>query len=394
MFFLDLIPELFIFAKNIIMIKRLLEPQIVEKLFKKKAIVVSGPRQTGKTTLIKKVLSQRPEPVLYIDGDSPVTYRLLSRPSPSQLKQIIANHKIVFIDEAQRIPDIGITCKIIIDSFPDVQLIISGSSSFELTQKMHEPLTGRQWTYHLYPMSWKEWQDEIGYLQAEESLENRLVFGFYPDVLNHSQEEKRVLKELTESYLYKDVLLYANLKKAEEIQKLLQALSYQVGHEVSYSELSEITGLDPKTVDKYITVLEQAFVVFRLGAFSRNLRNEIKKSRKIYFYDNGVRNAVIGQFQNFQIRNDKGALWENFLVSERLKWLSYNHIYANTYFWRTTQQQEIDYIEERNGKIAAYEFKLNPKKKFKFSVTFTKEYQSENTVINRENFRDFVMEIN
>jgi len=375
------------------MIKRLIEKKIEEKLFSKKAIIVIGPRQTGKTTLVKNILSKRTEPVLFIDGDSPVTYRLLNRPTPAQLKQIIGNNKIVFIDETQRIPDIGITCKIIIDSFSDVQLIISGSSSFELRQKMHEPLTGRKWTYHLYPVSWAELQDEIGYLQAEETLETRLVFGFYPDILNHPQEEERVLKELTESYLYKDVLLYANLKKTEEIQKLLQALSFQVGYEVSYSELSETTGLDPKTVDKYITVLEQAFVVFRLGAFKRNLRNEIKKNRKIYFYDNGVRNAVIGQFQHFQIRNDKGALWENFLVSERLKWLSYNHIYANTYFWRTTQQQEIDYIEERNGKISAYEFKLNSKKNFKFSTTFTKEYNSDNKLINRDNFRDFVAPI-
>ncbi len=373
------------------MIIRQITSQIEEKFFKGKAIFILGPRQTGKTTLIRNLLKGRPEPVLFLDGDNPLTLRILNRPGLVQLKQIIGTHKIVFIDEAQRIPDIGITSKILIDNLPDIQLIITGSSAFELTQKMHEPLTGRIWKYYLYPISWSEWEKYSGYLQAEETLEKRLVFGFYPDVINNPFDEERILRELTDSYLYKDVLLYANLKKTNEIQKLLQALAFQVGSEVSFKELSETTGLDNKTVDKYISVLEQAYVVFRLGSFSRNLRNELKKSRKIYFYDNGIRNAIIGQLQNFQLRNDTGALWENFLVSERLKWLKYNSIYANTFFWRTAQQQEIDYIEEINGRITAYEFKLNPKRQVKFSSTFIKTYNAEIKAINRDNFREFVM---
>ncbi|MFH2143879.1 MAG: DUF4143 domain-containing protein, partial [Bacteroidota bacterium] len=299
-------------------------------------------------------------------------------------------NKIVFIDEAQRIKDTGITSKLIVDQFSDIQLILSGSSSFELSQNTNEPLTGRKWSFNLWPVSWEEWQNHIGYLESEQDIENRLVFGLYPDVLNNRKDPVKVINELTDSYLYKDVLMFGNLKKPEEIQKLLQAISYQIGNEVSYRELGEIINLDPKTVERYISILEKAFVIFKLTSFSRNLRNEIKSGKKIYFFDNGIRNGVIGQFQLFQARQDKGALWENFLMSERLKYLSYQNSYAKSYFWRTTQQQEIDYIEEIDGKITAYEFKLNEKRKVKFSTTFTKNYTSETFIVNRKNFRDFV----
>lgn len=372
------------------MIERYLQKDIALKFFKSKAIILLGPRQTGKTTLIKKILEPYMSDSLILDGDNPIVRNLLENADLNRLNQIIGKNKIVFIDEAQRITNIGITSKIIVDQLPDIQLILSGSSSFELTQLMHEPLTGRKWAYNLWPISWQEWQMHVGFVDAHKDLENRLVFGFYPDVLNHSTEQERVLRELAESYLYKDVLMFGNIKKPKEIQKLLQALSFQIGSEVSYNELSEMSGLDPKTVNTYISILEDAFVIFRLPAFSRNLRNEIKKSRKIYFYDNGIRNAIIGQFQNFSIRNDIGALWENFLVSERLKYLHYNNIYSNTYFWRTTQQQEIDYLEEYNGKIDAYEFKLNPNKKPKFSKSFTNSYKSSTSVINKDNFREFL----
>lgn len=372
------------------MITRTLYTSLKNYLFQKKAIVVLGPRQVGKTTLIKQILNEYLTETIILNGDDPVVQQILTRPNTEQIKQIIGKNKIVFIDEAQRIKDAGITSKLIVDQFSDIQLILSGSSSFELSQNTNEPLTGRKWSFNLWPVSWEEWQNHIGYLESEQDIENRLVFGLYPDVLNNRKDPVKVINELTDSYLYKDVLMFGNLKKPEEIQKLLQAISYQIGNEVSYRELGELMNLDPKTVERYISILEKAFVIFKLTSFSRNLRNEIKSGKKIYFFDNGIRNGVIGQFQLFQARQDKGALWENFLMSERLKYLSYQNSYAKSYFWRTTQQQEIDYIEEIDGKITAYEFKLNEKRKVKFSTTFTKNYTSETFIVNRKNFRDFV----
>jgi hypothetical protein len=373
------------------MIPRDIKTQIEEKLFKNKAIIITGPRQTGKTTLINNILQPYQQHTLYLDGDDPTVIKLLDRPNTEQIKQLIGNNKIVFIDEAQRINDVGITAKIIVDQLKDKQVVVSGSSSFELTQQTHEPLTGRKWTFNLWPVSWNEWQYYTGFLKAEQDLENRIVFGLYPDVLNNREEAVRVLKELTDSYLYKDVLMYGAIKKPGEIKNLLQALAYQIGNEVSYRELSSIVGIDPKTIAKYIDILEKAFVIIKLTPFSRNLRNEIKSNHKIYFYDNGIRNALIGQLQPLSIRQDTGALWENFLISERKKRLTYTHALTNSYFWRTTQQQEIDYIEETEGNIYGYEFKWNPKNKAKFPKTFVDKYQATCHVVHRDNFRDFIV---
>lgn len=373
------------------MIPRQLENQIRNQLFKGKAIILLGSRQVGKTTLIKKILQDFSASTLFLNGDDPTVLDLLNRPNTEQLRQLISRNKLVFIDEAQHISDIGITSKLIVDSFSDVQLVLSGSSSFDLSSKTQEPLTGRKRTFFLYPVSFGEWQEKNGFLIADQDLENRLVFGFYPEVLNNLQEQDITLKELSDSYLYKDVLMYGNLKKPDEIRKLLQALAYQVGSEVSYNELGSNCGLDPKTVERYIDILEKAFIIFRLNSFSRNLRNEIKKGKKIYFYDNGIRNAVINQFQIFDARKDKGALWENFLVSERVKFVAYNQMMVNSYFWRTVQQQEIDYIEEKNGVIYGYEFKFSEKKSGKFSKSFINEYSPELETINRKNFRTFLV---
>ncbi len=373
------------------MITRTLEKAIKSKFFGGKAIMLIGPRQTGKTTLIKKILEAHRKESLILDGDDPSTQSILTRPNLQQLKQIIGRNRIVFIDEAQRIHEIGLTAKIIVDQLPEVQLILSGSSAFELANHTNEPLTGRKWTYQLWPVSWQEWQDYVGYVKAEQDLENRLVFGFYPDVLNHHPEAEIVLKELTESYLYKDVLIFGNLKKPTEIQKLLQALAYQLGNEVSNSELGQIVGVDPKTIDRYITILEQAKVVYRLAPLSRNLRNEIKSNRKVYFYDNGVRNAIIGQLQPLAIRQDVGPLWENFLISERLKAVQYHQLSLNSYFWRTRQQQEVDYVEEKDGQFFGYKFKWNEQRRVKFPKTFTEAYKSNNLIVNRANFRDFIL---
>ncbi len=373
------------------MISRSIEQQIAGKFFSGKAIIITGPRQSGKTTLVMKLLESYRDECLIINGDDPVSERMFNRPNTEQLRQIIGKHRIVFIDEAQRIPFIGLTSKLITDTFKEVQLILSGSSSFELMNQTQEPLTGRKWTFSLWPINWQEWQDYSGYLKAEQDLENRLIFGFYPEVLMNPADQRSVLQELTESYLYKDILIYGNIKKPEMIQRLVQALAWQVGSEVSYTELAQITGLDPKTTSAYIDVLEKAYILFRLPSFSRNLRNEIKTNRKIYFYDNGIRNAVIGQFQALNNRTDIGALWENFLISERRKLLIYQKQVTSQYFWRTKQQQEVDYVETKDGKVFGFEFKWNANRSVSFPKTFTESYNSINKGITRENFREFVV---
>jgi len=372
------------------MIKRQLSERIESKLFQGKAIVVSGARQVGKTTLLNAMLEHCTGNILYLDGDDVTIQNLMTRPNTQLLKQIIGNNNIIFLDEAQRIPEIGLTSKIIVDQFKDVQLILGGSSSFALFNEINEPLTGRKWSFNLWPVSWEEWQNHAGYVKAAQDIENRLVFGFYPDVLIHEENPALVLSELADSYLYKDVLMYEGLKKPVVLKKLLQALAYQVGSEVSLQELAQTVGADPKTVNAYIDILERVRIVFRLSPLSRNLRNEIKARNKIYFYDNGIRNAVIRQFQALPIRQDIGILWENFLISERLKQIS-NGVTRNNYFWRTTQQQEVDYVEEVNGTFYGYEFKWNERKKIKFSLTFTKNYNAQNLGIHKNNFREFVI---
>ena len=351
------------------MITRVQADRIEKVFFKGKAIVLTGARQVGKTTMLENILEKHKGELLTMNGDDTTIQNLLNRPNTLQLKQLIGNNKLVFIDEAQRIPEIGLTSKIITDSFKEVQLILSGSSSFDLYNKVNEPLTGRKWTFNLWPVTWEEWQNHVGYIKAEQDVENRMIFGFYPDVLNHEESPETVLVELAESYLYKDILMYEGLKKPTVIKKLLQALAFQVGNEVSLQELGQTVGVDPKTIDTYIDILEKAFIIFRLTPLSRNLRNEIKAKNKVYFYDNGIRNAVIGQLQPLAIRQDIGVLWENFLLSERVKQISQNKVLRQFYFWRTTQQQEVDYVEEVNGTFFGYEFKWSERKTIKFPKT-------------------------
>lgn len=259
-----------------------------------------------------------------------------------------------------------------------------------MSNEINEPLTGRKWEYTLYPISWNELQDHFGYLKSLQQTEQHIIFGMYPDVINNPGDEKQILRQLSGSYLYKDLLAYKGIRRPELLEKLLRALALQLGSEVSYNELSNLLQVDKATISSYIQLLEKTFVVFRLQAFSRNLRNEIKTSRKIFFFDNGIRNAIISNFNPIGLRQDIGALWENFLISERMKYLHYNQISANTFFWRTKQQQEIDYIEERGGKIYAYEFKWRSTKKIKIPASFAQNYQPEFQVINQDNFQDFL----
>ena len=370
------------------MIKRDLESIIEGKLNTGKAIVLIGPRQVGKTTLIKSILNNTEH--LFLDGDDPTVRNLLTEPNTEQLKSIIGNSKTVFIDEAQRIKNIGITLKLITDQFKNVQLFVSGSSAFELNNQINEPLTGRKWEYNLFPISWEELENDIGFVKAEQQLELRILYGMYPDVINNPGEEVEILKQLTNSYLYKDILAFGGIRKPEVLEKLVKALALQIGSEVSYNELAQLIGVDKNTISNYIDLLTKGYIVYKLPSFSRNLRNEIKTNQKIYFYDTGIRNMVIGNFNPLDSNNDKGALWENFLITERLKMNTYHLSLANSYFWRTKQQQEVDYVEEIAGKIKGYEFKWNTKAKVKIPKSFMETYNAEVDVINRDNFRTFI----
>ena len=372
------------------MIKRILEQSIRDKLFKGKAILLFGPRQTGKTTLLNALFKNEPG-VTWLNGDDPETRILLENVSAIGWRRILGTNKILVLDEAQRIGDIGLKLKLVTDQMPEIQVVASGSSAFELANQVKEPLTGRKWEFHLFPVSFGEMEAHHGFVEEHRRISERLVYGYYPEVVNHPGEEREVLSQLADSFLYKDILIWERIKKPEKLTRLLQALAFQMGNEVSYHELGQIVDLDNQTVENYINLLEQTFIIFRLPPLSRNLRKELKRKRKIYFYDNGIRNAIIAQYQPLELRQDIGALWENWLISERKKTLEYHGIHANTFFWRTQDQQEIDYIEERDGKMWAYEMKWSPKAKPAFSKTFTQAYpEHELQGINRENYFEWL----
>jgi predicted AAA+ superfamily ATPase len=372
------------------MISRLLLNQIEKRLTDKKAIILIGPRQAGKTTLLE-TLTENKKNVLWWNGDDADIRTRLQKPTTRMLKTMIGANKYLIIDEAQRIENIGLTIKLITDNIKTVKVIATGSSAFELANKINEPLTGRKWEYILYPISFQEMAETSSLLDEERLLEHRLIYGYYPDVINNPGDETGILKQLSNSYLYKDILTWERIQKPDRLEKLVQALAFQIGNLVSYHELGQMSGLDNETVEHYINLLEKSFVIFRLNSFSRNLRNELKKSRKIYFYDNGLRNSVINQFNPINLRNDKGALWENFLVSERMKFCAYNNIHVNCFFWRSHSRSEIDYVEDQNGKLAAYEFKWSTKSKSKFPDLFLKTYHPESSiVITTNNYLEFV----
>ena len=339
---------------------------------------------------MEKIISKLENP-LVLNCDDPFIRSQLSGSNTAQLRQIIGSHKVVFIDEAQRVKNIGITLKLITDQMKDVLLLVSGSSSLEIANEINEPLTGRKFEFMLYPVSWQEFHRHAGYISAMQQLEMRLVYGMYPEVIGHPGDEKDILREITGSYLYKDLLSWKGIRKPEILDKLLKALALQIGNLVSYNELANTIQVDKNTVSNYIDLLEKAFVVFKLQPFTRNQRNEISSGRKIYFYDTGIRNVLINNFNLLESRNDTGALWENFMVAERMKFLHYSRQYTGTWFWRNHQQKEIDYIEEADGKISAFEFKWNPEKKFKVPSSFTEHYDiSDVEVVSRGNFLPFV----
>jgi len=371
------------------MIERIIIQQITQKLNDNKVIVLIGPRQLGKTTLLKNHFVND-ETLLLNGGDADVRLQL-SNPSSTYLKQIIGKNTRLIIDEAQRIENIGLTLKILHDELPQVKTIATGSSAFELPNKINEPLTGRKWEFKMWPISMQEMIQHSSLLEESRLLEHRLVYGWYPDVINNPGDEIDILKQLSDSYLYKDLLTWEDIKKPQKLETLVQALAFQIGQQVSYHELGQTIGLNNETVLRYIGLLEKAFIIFRLPSFSRNLRNELKKSRKIYFYDVGIRNAVIKNWNPVVLRQDVGALWENFLIVERLKHKSYHGLYSNDYFWRNQAQQEIDFIEDYAGILHAYEFKWNPKSRAKFSKSFTRAYENHQLMtVNKSNYLDFI----
>jgi predicted AAA+ superfamily ATPase len=371
------------------MIYRKLEELINARLFTGKVILVIGARQTGKTTSINNIVSKLHN-VLVLNGDDAVVRTLLSSANTGQIRAIIGDHKIIFIDEVQRIDNIGLTAKIIADNFSEVQLILSGSSSFEIKNSLSESLTGRKWEYIMYPIIWNELEQTYGYIQAQQQLELRMIYGMYPEIITHPADEKERLKQLIDSYLYKDLLAFANIRKSEVLEALLKALALQMGCEVSLNELAQLLKIDKSTVKSYIEILEKGFIVFTLSSYSNNMRSELKFAKKIFFWDNGIRNAIINNFNPLSMRNDVGALWENFMISERMKKNNYDNPYAKSYFWRTVSQHEIDYIEENDNEITAFELKWNENKKGKRITSFTEFYQKEIKTVHPLNFRKFL----
>ena len=382
-----------IFAMN--GIERDLKAVLDSKIGKGKVLLLIGPRQVGKTTLLKNILTSisSEKKVQFWNCDESDVRQFLSEANSAKLKSFVGNSDFIVIDEAQRVKDIGLTIKLLHDSFPNVQLAVTGSSSLDLSNSINEPLTGRKFEYNLFPFSTNELVNHTSMLEEMRLLKNRLVYGFYPDVVNNPGEEKEILTNIVNSYLYKDVFEFQDIRKSSVIEKLIQALALQVGSEVSFNELGNLLGIDTVTVQRYVDLLEKAYVIFHIRSFSRNVRNELKKSIKIYFYDNGVRNSVISNFSPVELRSDIGALWENFLISERIKNNAYHNKHAKYYFWRTTQKQEIDFIEEVDQNLFAYEFKYNPKKvNSKCPVTFSNNYPNVPfDVITSENYMDFVV---
>ena len=373
------------------MVERHIQSNIQSLLGGGKAIVIMGARQVGKSTLLRQMLGERQD-VIWMNGDDLDIQELFSNMTSTRIRAILGSKRILVIDEAQRISDIGLRLKLITDQVPDVQVIATGSSSFELASKVNEPLTGRKREFRMYPLTFGEMVQHTQFLDEVRMIPHRMVYGYYPEVVCTPGDERAILKELSDSYLYKDILSLDSINKPDKLVRLLKALALQIGSQVSYNEIGTLIGLDSKTVERYVDILEKSFIVFRLGTFSRNLRNELKASRKIYFWDLGIRNAIIGNLAQIENRTDAGELWENFVIAERMKRNAYKCSFAQSYFWRTRQQHEIDYLEEEDGILYAFEFKWNLRKaNVKCPESFKTAYpEAVYKVITPENIEEFL----
>lgn len=377
------------------MIERIHKDILIRRLteYPNKIILVYGPRQSGKTTLVRAVLAALPGKKLEINADDIDYTDILSSRSLRKMSLLVDGVDVLFIDEAQRIPDIGINLKILHDSLPQLRIIATGSSSFDLANKTQEPLTGRTWSYHLYPIALCELAPSTTRFALDQQLDDFMIYGMYPELfsLQHPDDKIEYLRGLTQSYLYKDLLEIGAIRYARKLQDLVKLLALQIGSEVSLNELANNLQISKETVANYMDALEKAFVLFRISGFSRNLRKEITRHDKIFFYDLGVRNAVLENFNPLQLRSDRGSLWENFLILERIKTQNYFRQNANRYFWRTYTGAELDYVEEANGTVNGFEFKLS-KKTPQAPQSWTENYpEATYEVINRENYLDFLL---
>jgi len=371
-------------------IRRTIQDAIERSLFKGKAIIIYGARQVGKTTLIRALQQDAAARSIYLSCDEPDVRRALSGKTSTELKMLIGGSKLVLIDEAQRVAAIGLTMKLLTDTAPDVQVIATGSSAFELSSRIEEPLTGRKREFRLYPFSLTELGQMYSPVEVGRLVERCLIYGLYPEVINAPETAAAALREIARSYLYKDVLAFQQIRNAEALERLVQSVALQIGSEVSYNELAQQVGVDKKTIASYLRILEQAFIIFRLGSFSRNLRNELKRSRKIYFLDTGIRNAVVNNLNPPELRGDVGGLWENFVIAERMKRNHNRQLFPSTYFWRSHQRREIDYLEELNGELRGYAIKWR-EQRMKVPAAFSAAYPDcPVTLINRENTAGFV----
>ena len=374
------------------MITRKLVDLLQKYLPLQKALIILGPRQVGKTTLMKNLFNESNASKVWFNCDLEEDRLELSNVSLNNLKIKLSGIQLICIDEAQRVKNIGLTLKIIYDNFPEIQIVVTGSSALDIANEINEPLTGRKIELNLYPFSTQELWQHFGGINEHKNLEQRLIYGFYPEIVNKMENAPKLLSELTSSYLYKDIFMYEEIRSPEMLEKILKALAHQVGSLVSYNEIANLLKVSSKTVERYVKLLEQSFVIFRLPSYARNIRNELSKSQKIYFYDNGIRNALIGNFDSLAKRTDIGQLWENYLVSERKKFLNNNELNRSLYFWRTKQQQEIDLIELDKDEILAFEFKWQKALKSKIPITFTGAYPNHTfKAIDKENYWEFVM---
>lgn len=373
-------------------IKRYILPKIKQDLTSDKVIVIYGPRQVGKTTLLSELKNNFKEKTLFMSGEDRFVQEWLSSRSIAILKKNIGDYKILVIDEAQHIDQIGLNLKLIVDHLENVKVIATGSSSFELANQIGEPLVGRKWQFDLFPIAQIELKEREDYLSTKENLPERLIFGSYPEVITtiNLNKKKQLLNSIVDNYLFKDILALKELKKPQKLVDLLKLLAFQIGKEVSVSELANNLNVNFSTVERYLDLLTKIFIIIRVDGFSRNLRKEITKNSRYYFYDNGIRNALISNFNDLKTRNDIGQLWENYIILERLKKRTYTQIFANQYFWRTYDQKEIDLVEEREGKLFGYEIKWGSKKVKEPKIWRETYPNAEFKVINQENYLDFI----
>jgi uncharacterized protein len=355
-------------------VRRNIIPNLKKWFFKGKALIIIGARQVGKTTMISNLIKSYNQPYLILNGEEPAVKLMFVNISKENFATIVGNNKILFIDEAQQIKNIGLCLKIMVDNFKDIQIIVSGSSALEIADEIFEPMTGRFIQFNLHPLSFVEVYNKNNFVQAQKKLHWHLVYGLYPDTLNFEADAKVYLMSIANAYLYKDVLTWLDIRKPALLEKLMQLLAYQIGSEVSVHELALKLNTKSETVENYLTLLEKAFVIYRLSSYVTNQRKEVTKMKKVYFWDLGIRNALINNFNPIDARMDVGALWENFLITERLKFLSYNNELYKAFFWRSLQQQEVDYIEKGVDSLHAYEMKWTTNANVKITKAFSNSY--------------------